>query len=131
MVLQCARLCGLTFEPLKVVITPVNSIPFGWQKKGDGWRPTTHTISPLASAQPPPTVKQLRSWLGSYKKLASSIPNYAVLLAPLEETVTGRGSAEKIAWSTDLELAFNKAKESLHNISTVFVPKPSDSLHTF
>ena len=52
-VLQRARLCGLTFKPSKIVIAPVNTILFGWQKIGDGWRPTPHTISPLAAATPP------------------------------------------------------------------------------
>ena len=55
-VLSRARLCGLTFKPSKIVIAPVNTILFGWQKIGDGWRPTPHTISPLASALPPTTV---------------------------------------------------------------------------
>ena len=91
-VLTRARLCGLTFKPSKIVITPVNTILFGWQKIGDGWKPTQHTVSPLSTADPPTTVKQMRSWLGSFKQLSSSIQNYAILLAPLEEVASNRGS---------------------------------------
>ena len=130
-VLSRARLCGLTFKPSKIVIAPVNTILFGWQKLGDGWRPTPHTVSPLATAEPPNTVKQMRSWLGSYKQLSSSIQGYASLLAPLEAIVGNRGSAERIVWTEELISAFNVAKESLSNIKTVYVPKPTDFLHTY
>ena len=130
-VLHRARLCGLTFKPSKIIVAPVNTTLFGWRKIGDGWRPTDHTISPLAAASFPTTVKQMRSWLGSFKQLSQSINNYAVLLAPLEDIVASRGSAERITWTKQLELAFNKAKDSLKSINTVFVPKPTDFLHTY
>ena len=130
-VLHRARLCNIKFKPSKIIIAPVNTILFGWEKVGEGWRPTTHTISPLISAQQPSTVKQMRSWLGSFKQLSNSISNYAVLLSPLEEVVGGRASAERIVWTAELNLAFNKAKESLKDINTVFIPNPSDTLHTF
>ena len=125
------RLSGLTFKPSKIVIAPVNTILFGWKKIGDGWRPTPHTISPLASASNPKTVKQMRSWLGSFKQLSNSIEGYAVLLAPLEQVVGNRSSADHITWNDALTEAFEKAKKSLKNIKTIFIPKPSDKIHTY
>ena len=101
------------------------------QKVGDGWRPTTHTVSPLTTVDPPTTVKKLMSWMGSYKQLTECIPHYAIILAPLEEIIGGRASAEGITWTEELLKAFTKGKASLQNINTVFVPKPSDTLHTF
>ena len=130
-VLHRARLSGLTFKPSKIVIAPVNTILFGWKKIGDGWRPTPHTISPLASASNPKTVKQMRSWLGSFKQLSNSIEGYAVLLAPLEQVVGNRSSADHITWNDALTEAFENAKKSLQNIKTIFIPKPSDKLHTY
>ena len=109
-----------TFKPSKIVIAPVKTIIFGWQKLGDGWKPTPHTVSPLITAHPPTTVKQMRSWLGSYKQLSNSIQGYATLLAPLEDIVGNRGSAERIIWTKDLTAAFNTAKKSLDNIKRVF-----------
>ena len=130
-VLSRARLCGLTFKPSKVVIAPVNTFIFGWKKVGDGWKPTSHTTSPLTKADPPITVKQLRSWLGSYKQLTNCISHYATLLGPLEDIIGNRASAERITWTAELVKAFNKAKDSLKDIGTIFVPKPTDVLHTY
>ena len=130
-VLSRARLCGLTFKPSKVVIAPVNTLIFGWKKIGDGWKPTSHTTSPLTKADPPITVKQLRSWLGSYKQLTNCISHYATLLGPLEDIIGNRASAERITWTAELVKDFDKAKDSLKDIGTIFVPKPTDVLHTY
>ena len=73
----------------------------------------------------------MRSWLGSFKQLSNSIEGYTVLLAPLELMVGNRSSAEHIVWTDALSQSFDRAKKSLRNIKTVFVPKPSDKLHTF
>ena len=73
----------------------------------------------------------MRSWLGSFKQLSNSIEGYAVLLAPLEQVVGNRSSAENICWTKELTQAFEQAKSSLRDIKTIFVPKPSDKLHTF
>ena len=130
-VLQRAELCGLTFKPSKIIITPKVTTLFGWRKNGDGWMPTSHTTSPLLKAPPPTTVKQTRSWIGSYKQLAECIPQYAVLLGPLEDVVSSRSSAERVVWTDELLEAFEKCKKSLNDINTIHVPKPSDTLHTF
>ena len=101
-VLVRARNSGLTFKPSKIKIAPVNTIIFGWQMSASGWSPTSHTLSPLIKANPPNTVKQLRSWLGSFKQLTNCIKNYAVILGPLEDIVGGRLSADRITWSENL-----------------------------
>ena len=88
-------------------------------------------ISPLIKAEPPTTVKQVRSWIGSYKQMTDCIPKYAVMLGPLEELVAGRGSAERVEWTENLRLVFDKCKKSLNDINMIFVPKPSDVLHTY
>ena len=93
--------------------------------------PTSHTTSPLLKAPPPTTVKQTRSWIGSYKQLTECILQYAVLLGPLEDVVSSRSSAERVVWTEELLEAFEKCKKSLNDINTIHVPKPSDTLHTF
>ena len=130
-VLRRAELCGLTFKPSKVIITPENTVLFGWNKTKAGWSPTSHTISPLIKASPPVTVKQVRSWLGSFKQITECVPRYAVLLAPLENAVAGRSSAERIEWTSDLLTSFEKCKKALNDVKTVHTPKPSDVLHTY
>ena len=130
-VLDRARKCGLTFKPKKIVIAPKDTVLFGWRKIGDGWRPMDHTISPLTRAEEPTTAKQLRSFVGSYKQLTECIPDYAVLLSPLEKAVAGLESAEKVQWTPELSKYFSTAKEALNNVDTIHVPKPSDKLEVY
>ena len=130
-ILNRARLCGLTFKPSKIVIAPHKTVLFGWKMTGSGWSPTSHTIAPLIKADPPLTVKQARSWIGSYKQLTDCIPGHAALLGPLEAVLGGRASAERIEWTDDLISAFTKCKKSLNDINVIHVPKPDDQLHTF
>ena len=130
-VLQRARLCGFTFKPSKIVIAPLKTVLFGWNLTDSGWRPTSHTITPLIKAELPVTVKQARSWIGSYKQISDGIPNHAILLGPLESSLGGKASAERIVWTQDLINSFEECKKSLNNIQTIHVPKPSDQLHTY
>ena len=130
-VLIRGRNSGLTFKPSKVIIAPLDTVLFGWQKINSGWRPTEHTITPLTKAEPPTTVKQLRSFNGSYKQLTDCIKDYAILLGPLEEATAGKKSAERVVWSETLKNAFDKAKNALNDIKTIHTPKPTDKLHTY
>ena len=65
-VLDRAHKCGLTFKPTKVIVCPLNITLFGWEWKGNVWFPTSHTVSALCNAPIPNTVKQMRSFLGSF-----------------------------------------------------------------
>ena len=130
-VLRRARNAGLTFKPKKIIIAPRETVLFGWKKTDDGWRPTDHTISPLSKAKEPETIKQLRSFIGSFKQLSECVKNYAILLSPLEKAAAGKDSAEKVIWDTELSNSFTNVKLALNKIETVFVPKPSDKLDIF
>ena len=130
-VLLRAELCGLTFKPSKLIIVPEKTVIFGWNKNKEGWSPTSHTISPLIKASPPATVKQARSWIGSFKQLTECIPRYAPMLSPLETAVAGRSSSERIEWTDTLNQAFVRCKKALNDVKTIQTPKPSDVLHTF
>ena len=130
-VLNRARLSNLTFKPSKVIIVPEKSILWGWKKENGGWSPTAHTISPLSIAVKPTTIKQMRSFLGSYKQLTDNIPRYAQYISIFDELIGNRASAEKIIWTEDLEEAFEKAKKSLNTILIVHTPRPDDKLHTY
>ena len=130
-ILDRARKCGLTFKPKKIVIAPKDTVLFGWRKIGDGWRPMEHTISPLTKAEEPNTVKQLRSFIGSYKQITECVVDYAVLLSPLEKAAAGMESAERIEWTPELSNSFKIAKEALKDVKTIFIPKPTDKLEVF
>lgn len=130
-VLHRSRLAGLTFKPSKVVICPQSTVLFGWKKCGNLWSPTNHVISPLSQAPLPTTVKQLRGFIGAYRQLSDTIRGTATTLGSLEKYVGGKPSREHVKWDDQLKLDFDLAKQSLLNIQSISIPKPSDTLHIY
>ena len=129
--LRRAELAGLTFKPGKTVICPQSITLFGWRLSGSKWLPTDHTLASLSVAVPPPTVRGLRGFLGAFKQYTECVPKYAELLHQLEKLVGGRGSAERIVWTEDNLLQFEKAKRAAGDVTAVTVPRPSDKLYTY
>ena len=94
--------------------------------------PTEHTTLPLVNAPLPSTVKQLRSWIGSYKQLSECVRNYAIPLSRLEKlTASDKSSSSKIEWTDELEEDFNNAKAMIKTLEKVYTPTPDDRLHTY
>ena len=60
--------------------------------------------------------------------LARVIPRASDLLAPLEDSVAGKPSQDKIPQSEDLQDSFFKAQRLLSSSKTITIPKPSDQL---
>ena len=85
----------------------------------------------LTSAPVPTTIKQLRSFLGSFKQLSSSLPGYAVTIRALEQVVANKNSAEKIVWTEELQASFEAAKKLAANPVGIAEPRPDDYLQTF
>ena len=129
--LRRALLCGLTFKPGKVIVCPTKTILFGWELNKGEWKPTTHTTSALVNAVQPSTIKGLRSFLGAFKQFAECVRNYARILHGLEQLVGGRASLEKIVWTKEYSAMFEAAKRAAGSIVGTFVPRPSDTLHTY
>ena len=131
-VFKRARAANLTFKPSKIIICPKETILFGWKKKGEAWLPTEHTVLPLVNAEEPSTIKQLRSWIGSYKQLAACIKDHSIPLGRLEKlTGSGASSATRIQWTEELRNDFKDAKETLKSLQEVYTPRPSDILKTY
>ena len=130
-VLKIARMCGLTFKPNKIVVALIHSTLSGWNLSGSEWSPTDHTVSALSVAKLPNTVKQLRSFLGSFKQFTECVPSYAVLLHPLESMVVGRASADRLQWSDNDTKAFEAAKNATKNLSGVHIPNPTNQILTY
>ena len=130
-VLRRADLSNLTFKPSKVIVCPRNINLFGWSLKDQEWFPTPHTMSALVNAVPPKTVKQLRSFLGSFKQLSASLPNYASTIHDLERVAAGKKSAEKIIWTDSLSSCFEAAKRLAASPVGIAEPRPDDFLQTY
>ena len=131
-VFKRAQLANLTFKPSKIIICPHDTVLFGWRKNGDAWTPTQHTTLPLINATCPTTVKQLRSWIGSFKQLSACIRNYAVPLSKLEKlTGSDKPSSMKIQWTEELRKDFETAKDMIRNLEQIYTPTPDDKLQTY
>ena len=130
-VLQRAKACGLTFKPSKVIVCPRNITLFGWNLRDHKWFPTAHTISALTTAKRSVTVKQLRSFLGSFKQISATLHRYAATIHTLEQVVAGRKSADKINWTDSLDNSFSEAKKLAANPYGITEPRPTDQLITY
>ena len=128
--LRKGGLAGFTFKPTKTVISPRNTTIFGWTLSDGEWKHQEHVISSLSRSERPNTVKQLRSFSGSYKQISECVPEYAVLLSDFEQIVGSRGSAKRVIWTDKLKAAFNKAKEAVKSCRGVHFPMKTDRLIT-
>ena len=95
-VMQRLRECGMTIKPSKLVICPKSTTLFGWEYSNQEWKPSAHKVNPLLEVACPVTVKQLRSFCGSFKQFTMCVPRYADILSKLESLTAGRLSGEKI-----------------------------------
>ena len=116
--------CNMTIKPSKLVIAPKSTILFGWEFSEQAWRPSKHKVNPLKTAPEPTTVKQMRSFLGSFKQLSASLPGYAKVSHCLEQLVGGRGSAEKNVWTDTLKSAFTQEKQLATHPRGITKPRP-------
>ena len=77
----------------------------------------THDTLPLLKAVLPTTIKQLRSWIGSYKQLSACIRDHSIPLTNLEKlTSASAASQTRIKWTNELKRDFEKAKQVLTNL---------------
>ena len=126
---RCSQ-ANLSLKPAKCSIAPKSAVIFGWKIESGEWTPQEHVVSSLCRAELPTTVKQLRSFNGAVKQLSEAVPQYAVLLHPLEKIIGARGSAEKITWNDELKEAFQKVKDAIKKPDGIYVPRSTDRLET-
>ena len=119
---------GLKISSSKTVICPVQTELLGWIWKEGTLRASPHKICPLASVEPPSTVKMLRSFLGAYKQLARCIPKCSLILSDLESMAAGKQSSEKLLWSEDSLHLFHKSQKALDTARCITIPRPDDHI---
>ena len=127
-VLQALQLNGLKLSASKTVICPSSVSILGWIWQDGTLKASPHRISALETIPPPTTVKQLRSYIGSYKFLSKVIPTYSKALAPLDEEVAGKSPSEKVTWNEQLLEAFKSSQKQLSQAKTITIPRREDHL---
>ena len=127
-VLESLDNCGLKLSASKTEIAPSTTTILGWTWSNGTLTASTHRISTLSTCEQPSTVKSMRSFLGAYKFLSRVLPNISTILAPLEDSVAGRNSSDRISWCSELATSFKRAQTHLQKSETITMPTPSDQL---
>ena len=120
---------NLRLSAKKTFICPKSVMLLGWIWEGGFLKASPHRLSGLSECDPPSTVKALKSYLGAYKFLSRVIRNYATLLTPLENMITGKLAPNtKLEWSSDQLCKFKQAQEALKDAKAVALPLQTDVL---
>ncbi|XP_071511850.1 uncharacterized protein [Diadema antillarum] len=85
-------------------------------------------MTTLSTCSPPTTVKGMRSFIGAYKMLARVLPSCASYVSPLDDSIAGLKSQDRIHWTDELHGAFTKAQSAIQSSRTITLPRPSDQL---
>ena len=118
---------NLKLKPKKTSCFPEELDLLGWTKVGKFLIPDPHRKNTLLTAQRPNTVKELRSFLGSYHTFYKCQAKQNTLLSPLTKLLSKNPpSTQKIEWTPDLDQAFHTAKEAAGKLDKLYTPKPSD-----
>ena len=127
-VLQALASNGLHLSPSKTTVCPKTTTILGWVWSEGTLKASPHRVTTLATCSPPSTVKGMRSFIGAYKMLSRVLPNCASYLCPLDSSIAGLKSPDRIKWTDELHDAFKKAQSVIRSSQTVTLPRASDQL---
>ena len=122
---------GVTLKAQKTMICPkkVNILGRIWQ---DGtMSPSSHIMSSISKASLPTTVKQLRGFNGAVKQMKDNLPEYYLLLQPLEKACSGKKSADRIVWSQELRENFLRVQKAAAKPDILAMVRPGDKTVMF
>ena len=121
----CAN-AGITLKAQKTLICPkkVNILGRIWEN--GTMSPSTHIMSSISKASFPVTVKQLRGFNGAVKQMKDNLPQYYLLLQPLEKVTSGKKSAERIVWTEELRSQFKKVQEAAAKPDILAMIRPGE-----
>ena len=131
LVLSKLHAANLKISPNKTKIFLESVDVLGWVWKSGGFlSPSPHRINSLKNITYADIkcIKDLRSWIGLYKTMMPSAPNLTLMLDPFDQIVAGKDSKDEIEWDNSLKMSFNKAKEAIDNMQTLYLPSPDDQL---
>ena len=100
----------------------------GWSKEGKFLIPDEHRQNCLEKADRPETVKELRSFLGSYRTFYRCKDGISFILGNLEKMTSDKKSSQKLEWSEFLNKEFVNARTKIKDLDTIYLPKPDDQL---
>ena len=127
-VLAALKHNNLRLSAKKTIICPKSTVVLGWVWSLGTLQASSHKVTALSTANPPPTVHGLRSYIGAYKVLSRVLHGYAELLDPLDAVVAGKESKSAIKWTDELLSAFKSSQQALSKHKSITIPLPTDSI---
>ena len=127
-VLAALQRNNLKLKPSKTVICPKSTTILGWIWSQGTLSASPHRLATLSTCPVPETVKGLRSFIGAYKVLGRVLESCSQIIAPLDDSIAGMTSNEKIVWSENSLNHFHTAQKSLKNHKSIVIPNTTDQL---
>ena len=100
----------------------------GWTKQGKFLIPDIHRQNCLLNTSRPNTVKELRSFLGSYRTFYRCKKDISFILRNLEQLTSNKPSSQKLPWTDELIQNFERAKQEIVKLDKIYLPKADDQL---
>ena len=121
---------NLKLSPKKTSCFPKKLDLLGWTKEGKFLVPDPHRQNCVAVAELPRTVKQLRSYLGSYRTFQKCKENTSEILRDLEEFLAESSSKpnQPLKWSQHLLEQFETSKLKIRDLDKLYLPNRKDQL---
>ena len=120
---------NLKLTPKKTACFPERLDLLGWTKEGSYLVPDPHRQNALITASLPRTIKDLRSFLGTYHTFFKCMQKQNLILAPLTKMISDSPPPGKvISWTEEQVQAFENAKDKAKVMDRLYIPTVEDQL---
>ena len=92
----------------------------GWTKEGELLVPDPHRQNRLLDSKLPTTVKQLRSYLGTYETFYKCKKNIYNILKDLQRFASNKTSSEKLEWTPEQKITFEESKQEAKHLDKLY-----------
>ena len=130
-VLALCENSGITLKAQKTMICPVKVNILGRVWNQGTMFPSSHIMSTISKSVLPTTVKQMRSFNGAVKQMKDNLPNYHLLLHPLEQITAGRKSMDRIVWTETLRTQFKQVQDACSRPDVLAMIRPGEKTVMF
>ena len=128
-VLHELSLNNIKLSSRKTAAFPERLDLLGWIKEGKFLIPDPHRQNCISKFPLPTTLKQLRSYIGSYRQFLKCQSNMSGNLQQLEDFIGKyKNSSDQLNWSPDLEKCFYESRDKIKQLDRLYIPKPQDQL---
>ena len=110
----------------KTVICPKTTPILGWIWSQGSLSASPHSTAALATCSPPESVKDMCSFISTYKVLSNVLPHCSQLVEPLESPLADLQSHDHIQWGDNLRQKFTAPQDALHMHKSIILPCASD-----